>query len=245
MPRFQSPPRRTQWADFPLYAHLFASHQGLCDLSCWCDFQLRAYAYIPPLPTPPPPAEALSILKPRNARTFQPSPLTYSLRLGSCTLMDAFIISSVPSRLKETLQTAGPPHSVGVTPLHLLRTHPSPSRLRSTSRFSQLYDLPCSGDFSSGARRASPVTRCVLVTVLSLPPRRRGVAAPVRFRPPMLPSPSGSGLGPRISTFRGHFCVHSVTARRLVDLSKRDPVDRLQDFGFPPPCYPNYGAPDF
>src|SRR5262252_6335954 len=78
MPRFQSPPRRTQWADFPLYAHLFASHQGLCDLSCWCDFQLRAYACIPPLPTPPPPAEALSILKPRNARTFQPSPLTYS-----------------------------------------------------------------------------------------------------------------------------------------------------------------------
>ena len=117
MPRFQSPPRRTQWADLPLYAHLFASHQGLCDLSCWCDFQLRAYAYIPPLPTPPPPAEALSILKPRNARTFQPSPLTYSLRLGSCTLMDAFIISSVPSRLKETLQTAGPPRSTGVTPL--------------------------------------------------------------------------------------------------------------------------------
>src|SRR5215831_9044878 len=120
-----------------------------------------ASACIPPLPTPPPPAEALSILKPRNARTFQPSPLTYSLRLGSCTLMDAFIISSVPSRLKETLQTAGPPHSVGVTPLHRYGPHPSPSRLRSTSRFSQLYDLPCSGDFSSGARRASPVTRCV------------------------------------------------------------------------------------
>src|SRR5215211_4578603 len=34
MPRFQSPPRRTQRADFPLYALLFASPQGLWDLSC-------------------------------------------------------------------------------------------------------------------------------------------------------------------------------------------------------------------
>ncbi len=32
----------------------------------------------------------------------------------------------------------------------LLRTHPSPSRLRSTARLSRLYDLPCSDDFSSG-----------------------------------------------------------------------------------------------
>src|ERR1700745_821990 len=31
-----------------------------------------------------------------------------------------------------------------------LRTHPSPPRLRSTSRLSRLYDLPCSDDFSSG-----------------------------------------------------------------------------------------------
>ena len=35
LPRFQSPPRRTQGADFPLYAHLFASRQSLRDLSCW------------------------------------------------------------------------------------------------------------------------------------------------------------------------------------------------------------------
>src|SRR3974377_1661360 len=32
----------------------------------------------------------------------------------------------------------------------LLRTHPPPSRLRSTSRLSRLYDLPCSGDFAPG-----------------------------------------------------------------------------------------------
>jgi len=32
--------------------------------------------------------------------------------------MDAFVISSLLSRLMETLQTAGPPRSMGVTPLH-------------------------------------------------------------------------------------------------------------------------------
>src|SRR5262249_54300804 len=39
--RFQSPPRRTQRMDFPHYAHLFASHHGLWDLSCWGDFRRR------------------------------------------------------------------------------------------------------------------------------------------------------------------------------------------------------------
>jgi hypothetical protein len=39
MPRFQSPPRRTQRADFPLYALVFASPQGLWDLSCRGDFR--------------------------------------------------------------------------------------------------------------------------------------------------------------------------------------------------------------
>jgi|SRR6516225_9291861 len=39
----------------------------------------------------------------------------YSLRLRSCKKLDAFIISSLPSRLKVTLQTAGPLHSADVT----------------------------------------------------------------------------------------------------------------------------------
>ena len=37
--RFQLPPHRTQHADFPHYAHLLASHQGLWDLSHWERFQ--------------------------------------------------------------------------------------------------------------------------------------------------------------------------------------------------------------
>src|SRR6267143_3205234 len=39
MPRFQSPPRRTQRADFPHCAPPFASRQRLWDLSCWGDFR--------------------------------------------------------------------------------------------------------------------------------------------------------------------------------------------------------------
>ena len=69
MPRFQSPPRRTQRADFPHYAHLFASRQGLWDLSCWGDFRLRPLnlvaveqlqGCVQPWPTPPRPAEAIA-----------------------------------------------------------------------------------------------------------------------------------------------------------------------------------------
>src|SRR6516225_8572542 len=46
MPRFQSPPRRTQHADFPLYAHLPASPQELWDLSCWGDFRLQSLHHV-------------------------------------------------------------------------------------------------------------------------------------------------------------------------------------------------------
>src|SRR6476659_4102323 len=88
--------------------------------------------------------------KPQKRQDVSDFALTYSLRLRSCKSLDAFIISSLPSRLKETLQAAG-----SLAPwalLHFLatKTHPPPSRLRSISRFSRLYDLPCSGDFAPG-----------------------------------------------------------------------------------------------
>src|SRR5208282_4309937 len=51
--------------------------------------------------------------------------------------------------------------------------------------------------FRAGTRRASPVAQHVLVTVLSLPPRRSVGAASIRFRLPMLPLPYGWGLGLR------------------------------------------------
>src|SRR5262245_50261838 len=69
VPRYQLPPRRTQRAVFPHYAHLFASPQGLWDLSCWGNFRLQPpdlvvveqlQGVVQPLPTPPRPAEALA-----------------------------------------------------------------------------------------------------------------------------------------------------------------------------------------
>src|SRR5216683_2665204 len=45
--------------------------------------------------------------KPQKRQDVSDFALTYSLRLRSCKSLDAFIISSLPSRLKETLQTAG------------------------------------------------------------------------------------------------------------------------------------------
>ena len=90
----------------------------------------------------------------------------------------------------------------------LLRTHPSPSRLRSTSRLSRLYDRPCSGDFAPG--------RGGLLQLLgmSLPPccrfhpaevkepHRSDFGSPCCLRPPVV----GSAFG--ATHFRGHFCVY-------------------------------------
>src|SRR5262245_12398512 len=68
--------------------------------------------------------------KPQKRQDVSAFALTYSLRLRSCKSMDAFIISSLPSRLRETLQTAGPPCSMGVT--HFLApTDPSATLLPS------------------------------------------------------------------------------------------------------------------
>src|SRR5262245_2872694 len=112
--------------------------------------------------------------------------------------MDAFVISSLPSRLKETLQTAGSHHSVGVTPLRsLLRTRPPPFRLRSTSRFSRLYDLPCSGDFSSGTRGLRQLLGVSLSPCCRFHPAEVGLPHRSDFGTPccLRPSEAGSALG--------------------------------------------------
>jgi hypothetical protein len=80
----------------------------------------------------------------------------------------------------------------------LVRTHPPPSRRRSISRLRPVIRSTLLRRFPAGTRRASPVARHVLVTVLSLPPRRGEGVASARFRHPMLPSPFGCGLGPRV-----------------------------------------------
>src|ERR1700730_3389523 len=75
VPRFQPPTRRTQHADFSHYARLFASPQGLWDLSCWGDVPqwpknlvavVQPQRFVQPLRTPPLPAEALAVPGPRH-----------------------------------------------------------------------------------------------------------------------------------------------------------------------------------
>ena len=95
----------------------------------------------------------------------------------------------------------------------LLRTHPSPSRLRSTSRLSRLYDRPCSDDFSSGqggllqllGMSLSPCCRSHPAEVLE--PHRSDFGSPCRLCPPVGARPSG------LLTFEATFAFTVVTAR--------------------------------
>src|SRR4030088_3340012 len=68
-------------------------------------------------------ARRVSILQtwtysPQNHQDGSAFALTYSLLLRSCKSMDAFVISSLPSPMLETLQMAGPLRSADITPLH-------------------------------------------------------------------------------------------------------------------------------
>ncbi len=127
----------------------------------------------------------------------------------------------------------------------LLRTRPPPSRLRSTSRLRRLYDLPCSGDFAPGRGRLLQLLGMFLPPCCRFHPAevkeplQSDFGSPCCLRPPDV----GSAFG--ATHFRGHIRVYfhyGPAARRLPE---GDVVDRLQSLGFPPPCYPNYGAPDF
>src|ERR1700751_464821 len=99
-------------------------------------------------------ARRVSILQtwtysPQNRQDGSAFALTYILRLRSCKSMDAFIISSLPY-VGDFANGRAPSLHGHYSASSLLRTQPPPSRLRPTSRFGRLYDLPCSGDFSLG-----------------------------------------------------------------------------------------------
>ena len=125
VPRFQPPPRRTQHADFPHCALLFASPQDLWDLSGRRDFRFwsnhpvaveQPESLVQPASTASSRSPSVSGLNPQNRQGVSAFALTYILRLRSCKSMDAFVISSLPSLWSETLQTAGLLRSTGVTP---------------------------------------------------------------------------------------------------------------------------------
>src|ERR1700751_5588274 len=139
--------------------------------------------------------------------------LTYSLRLRSCKLMDAFVISSLPSLCWRHHKWQGP-----FALRKLLRFFATTDPAATFSSSAAFPVLPVIRPtllrrFLPGTRKASPVPRCVLVTVLSLPPRRDEQSCRSAFdcscclRPP----DEGSALG--LSHFRGHNAFTFVTAR--------------------------------
>src|SRR6516162_3548922 len=126
----------------------------------------------------------------------------------------------------------------------LIRTHPPPSRRRPISRLSRLYDLPCSGDFSPGRGGLLQLLGMSLSPCCRFHPAEVVVPCRSDFGTPccLHPTVAGSALG--ATHFRGHMHVHCCYGPVTRDPPVGDRVDRFQDFGFPPPCYPNYGAPD-
>src|ERR1035441_290966 len=110
---------------------------------------------------------------PQNRQLGSAFALMYRLRLRSCKLLGAFVISPLPPMLSVPVQNSRVPSLRGhYSASPLLRTHPPPSRRSPISRFRRLYGSLLRR-FRGGARRASPVARCLLVIVLPLPPSQR------------------------------------------------------------------------
>ena len=102
----------------------------------------------------------------------------------------------------------------------------------------------CTGSEDVGAANVRTWLRlslppcCRFHPVEVTPPHRSDFGAPCCLHP----SVAGSALGS--FHFRGHICVHCRYGPMARNLPKGDLVDSLQSLGFPPPCYPNYGASD-
>jgi len=90
----------------------------------------------------------------------------------------------------------------------LLRTHPPPSRLSAHFPLFTVIEPTLLQKFLSGARRASPVARHVLVTVLSLSPRQSQWSYQSVFGHSWCLRPTVAGSASGAPHFRGHLCIH-------------------------------------
>src|SRR5216683_4979188 len=129
--------------------------------------------------------------KPQKRQDVSDFALTYSLRLRSCKSLDAFIISSLPSRLKETLQTAGPLRSTDITPLpryYWPARHPLVfGRLPGFAGYTA-YLAPAISRWDEEGLSSCSACPCHRA-VASTPPRLTSVSVSLRLL--MRPSPSG------------------------------------------------------
>ena len=225
---FPSPASSNAACGFP--ALLFASPQGLWGLSCrsgfrrWSNHSVaieQLQSLVQPSPTPPRPAEALSVPGSHMDVQSPELPGRLGLRLDvysppQVLQIDGRLCHLVPclpcGRRLYKQQGSFAPRA-----LPRLNATASPSVTLSPS-----IDFPVEPvirstllrRFRAGTRGASPVARHVLATVLSLPPRRSEGAASVRFRLPhaafalrLRTRPSG------LRTFEATFAFTVVTAR--------------------------------
>src|SRR2546422_4152187 len=107
--------------------------------------------------------------RPQKRQVGSAFALTYRLRLRSCKLMGAFVISPLPPLVGTVTNSRAPSLHGHYSASLLLRARPSPSRRSPTSRFRQLYGSLLRR-FRGGARRASPLALRILFIVLSLLP---------------------------------------------------------------------------
>ena len=212
---FPAPSTSNAACGFPALRSPICFTPGLWDLSCWGDFRPVAShsigveqpsSVVQPPPIPPFPAEALSFLS-KSPET----PGRFSLRLDVYPPPQVLQINGRLCHLVLAFPYVGDVANGRAPSLH---GHYSASSLLRTqsATLSSSADFPVSPvirptllrRFRAGTRRASPVAQHVLVTVLSLPPRRGdhpyrsvfGCSCCLR------PTVAGSALGD--THFRGH-----------------------------------------
>src|SRR6266571_9358078 len=139
--------------------------------------------------------------------------LTYRLRLRSCKLLGVFVIPPLPPLLLEPVQTAGSLGSTDITPL--LRYF---GPVRHPLAFPRLpgvtgYTVVFLRRFRDGTRRASPVARCILVIVLSLPPRQSVSPHQSVCDPPCCLRPINGGSASEVKSFGVTYAFTFVTAQ--------------------------------
>jgi hypothetical protein len=159
------------------------------------EFSHELVPFAKPLRTPPHSSEAMMIPHPHDGSAFA---LVYILSRRSCRLLGAFIISPLPSMLKEELPSAGPLRSMGITPLHhYYQPLRHPLAFDRFPRFagSTVYLAP---PISRRDEEGFSSFQRVLVTVPSLRTPPEQAASSSSLRRPVLPSPFNGRLG-----FRG------------------------------------------
>jgi len=117
---------------------------------------------------------------------------------------------SVPtSQCCQKIINSGAPLLLGSYPRStLIRTLPPPSRLSVHFPLFAVIEPTFLQKFRSGTRRASPVARYVLVTVLSLPPRQSTKPYQLVFGHVCCLHPTDADSTSGDFHFRGHLCVH-------------------------------------